>query len=77
MVARWRAVGDAVDHEATGAADAFAAIVLEGDRLFALFDQLFIQHIEAFENRHVGVDIVHYVADELARLIADSSAATH
>jgi hypothetical protein len=35
VVARW-AVGHAVDHEAAGAADAFAAIVLEGDGLFAL-----------------------------------------
>ena len=33
------AVGQAVDHHRAGAADAFAAIGIEGDRLLALGDQ--------------------------------------
>ena len=51
-----RAMRDAIDHEAAGAADALAAIVLERDGLFAFFDQLFVEHVQHFEERHVGVD---------------------
>ena len=55
VVARMRTVGDAVDHEAAGAADAFAAIVLEGDGLFALFDQTLVEHVEALQHRHLRI----------------------
>ena len=48
------AVGDAVDHEAAHAADAFAAVVIEGDRLFALVDERLVEHVEHLEERHVG-----------------------
>ena len=48
-----RAVRHAVDHAAAHAADAFAAIVVERDRLFALRDQVLVQHVEHFEERHV------------------------
>ena len=53
VIAGQRSVGDAVDHESAGAADAFAAIVVERDRLFALFDQLLVENVEHLEERHV------------------------
>ena len=57
MVLAQRAVRHAVDHAAAHAADAFAAIVVEGDRLFALGDQVLVQHVEHFEERHVSADV--------------------
>jgi hypothetical protein len=48
-----RPVGNAVDHESTRAADSFAAVVVEGHRLFALRRQLFVQNVEHFQERHV------------------------
>ena len=65
---RERAVGDAVDHEAAGTADAFATIVLEGDGVFAFENQIFVQHVEGFEHRHVGVEPRLWVADHAAGL---------
>ena len=44
------------------AADAFAAVVLERDRLFALLDQVFVEHVEHLQERHVRVDVVDLVA---------------
>ncbi len=61
-----RTVGHAVDHEAAHAADAFAAIVVEGHRLFALRDQVLVQHVQHFEERHVVVDVGDFVAHHLA-----------
>jgi hypothetical protein len=52
-----RPVRQAVDHEAAAAADALAAVVLEGHRLFALVDQVFVQHVEHLEERHVLVTL--------------------
>ena len=43
----------AVDHHAAHAADAFAAIVVEGDRLLALLDQALVDDVEHLEERHV------------------------
>ncbi len=52
------AVRDAVDGEGAGAADAFAAIVVEVDWLLALFDQTLVDDVEHFEKggfrRNVG-----------------------
>ena len=62
-------MGDAIDHEAAGAADAFAAVVLEGHRLFALFDQILVEHVDDFEHRHLRIFNVDRVADELARFL--------
>ena len=53
VVARHGTVRDAIDHEAAGATDAFAAIVLEGDWLFALFNQTLVEHVEALQHRHL------------------------
>ncbi len=44
-----RSVGHTVNHHAARAADALTAIVVEGDRLFALARELFVDHIEHFE----------------------------
>ncbi len=51
------AMGFAVDHHAAHAADAFAAIVVESDGIFALGDQALVDNIEHFEERHVFVDV--------------------
>ena len=51
------AVGFAVDHKAAHAADAFAAIVVEGDGVFALGDEGFVEDVEHFEERHMLVDV--------------------
>ena len=47
----------AVDHEAAGAADAFAAVVVEGDRLPVLVDQAFVHNVEHLKERHVFADV--------------------
>jgi hypothetical protein len=39
---------------AAHAADALAAVVVEGDRLLALLDQALVEHVEHLEERHVG-----------------------
>ena len=66
---RKRSMCDSVDHESTRAANPFAAVMFKCNRIFALFDQRFVQHIEAFQHRHVGVDIVHGITDEFARCV--------
>jgi hypothetical protein len=60
------AVGDAVDHEPAGAADPFAAVVLEGNRLLALLHQALVDHVEHLEERHMLVDALRLVTDDLA-----------
>ena len=57
---------DAVDHHAARAADAFAAIVLELNRLLAFFNQLFVDDIEHLQKGRVGADVVGGVFDEVA-----------
>ena len=61
-----RPVGDAVDHDAAHAADAFAAVVIEGDRLLALVHELFVQDVEHLQERHVRVGVVDLVTDHAA-----------
>ena len=56
------AVRDAVDDERTGAADAFAAIGVEGDRFLAARDELLVHHVEHFQERHVGDEVFGLVA---------------
>ena len=70
-----RAVGHAVDQETARPADALAAIVVEGDRLFAAADQLFVQDVEHLQERHVGGHPLDLVGDELARGLCCLSAA--
>jgi hypothetical protein len=43
------AVRDAIDHEPTRSADAFATIMIECYRLFTLIHQTFVQDIQHFE----------------------------
>ena len=64
--AAYRAVRDAVDHHPARAADPLAAVVLERDWLLATPDQLFVDHVEHFEERHIGADMVGLVCDHLA-----------
>jgi len=59
-------VGLAVDHEAAHAADAFAAIVVEGDGVLALVDEGFVEDVEHFEEGHVLVDVGCVIADHAA-----------
>src|SRR5947209_6568861 len=61
-----RAVRDAVDHHAARAADAFAAIVFEMDRLLAALGQLFVDDVEHLQKRRVGADTFRLVGDEFA-----------
>jgi hypothetical protein len=46
----------AVDHQAAHAADALAAVVVEGDRLLALGVELLVEDVEHLEERHVSGD---------------------
>jgi hypothetical protein len=62
--ARVGAVGDAAHHEAAGAADAFAAVRIERDRVLALRDEPFVDDVEHLEERHVGRDVLGRVVDE-------------
>jgi hypothetical protein len=60
------AVRQAVDHHRTGAADAFAAIGIERNRLLAFGDQILVDHVEHFQKGHVGQDIGGLVSDQPA-----------
>jgi hypothetical protein len=64
------AVRLAVDHHPAAAADALAAVVLEGDGLLVLGDQPFVDDVEHLEERHVGADVLGLldVRDHLAGL---------
>jgi hypothetical protein len=63
-----RPVRDAVDHEAAGAADPLAAVVVEGDRLLAALAELLVQDVEHLEERAVLVDPLDAVLDHPPRL---------
>ena len=55
------AVRLAIDHDPAGAADAFPAVAVEGDRLMARVDQTFVEHVEHLEERHVLAHVGHGV----------------
>ncbi len=59
----------AIDHEAAHAADAFAAIVVEGDGIFTLVDEGFVEDVEHFEEGHVLIDVGKVVADHAAAVL--------
>ena len=59
-------VGDAVDHQAAHAADALAAVVVEGHRFVAGLDELLVQDVEHLQERHVLRDAVERVVDHPA-----------
>jgi hypothetical protein len=54
-------VGLAIDHHAARAADALATVVVESNRLLPLADQPLVEHVEHFEERHVGRNVVELV----------------
>src|SRR5918993_1321604 len=64
------AVGLAVDHHPAAAADALAAVVLEGDRLAVGGDEPLVDDVEHLEEGHVGADPLRLlgVRDHLAGL---------
>ena len=59
-------VSAAVDHAAARAADAFAAVARDLDGFGALGDELFVQHVEHLEERHVFADAAELVGLESA-----------
>ncbi len=59
-------VGVTVDVERAHAADAFAAVAVEYDGLFVLFDELLIEHVEHFEKAAVGRNVIEVIVDEPA-----------
>ena len=56
----------AVDGQRTHAANSFAAIGVERDRLLAVIRQSLVDDVEHFEKRHVFVDVIDLVIDETA-----------
>jgi hypothetical protein len=54
-------VGLAVDHQPAHAADALAAVGVEGDRLLAVAGQPLVEDVEHLEERHVLGDVVELV----------------
>jgi hypothetical protein len=63
------AVGNPVDHEAARATDALTTVVLEGNRVLALADQILIEDIEHLEKRHMGADVVELIGREATLVI--------
>jgi hypothetical protein len=57
-------VRHAVDDEAAHAADAFAAVGIERDRVLALLRQPFVDDVEHFEKRHVRRHVLRGVVDQ-------------
>src|SRR5690625_5480883 len=45
----------AVDDHPARSADTFSAVVIELDRVFAFLDELLVQYVEQFEERHIGI----------------------
>ena len=61
------AVGTAIDVEAAHAADAFAAVVVETDRMGdAVVDKLFVEDVEHLKERTIGRYVVEMVCLEMA-----------
>ena len=76
------AVRDAIDDQTAHAADALAAVRIEGDGVFSLLDQSFVDDVEHFEERHVGRHLIGRVVDQStrrgwARLTPDSQLELH
>ena len=62
------AVGMTVDVQRAHAADTFTAVVVEYYGFFALFDQLLVEHVEHFQERASGGNVVERIVDELSFL---------
>ena len=59
-----RTVRATVDVEGAHTANAFAAVVVERDRLFAFFDQVVVENVKHFQERSIGRDSVDAVGFE-------------
>src|SRR4029077_19037670 len=53
-----------VDQETARTADTFAAIVFEGDGRLLSVDQVLVQGVEHFKERHVGRHVLNLVANK-------------
>ena len=62
-----RPVRRPADHQPAGPTDPLPAVVVKLDRIIALLDQLLVEHVEQFEERHMLVGIRHGIRDEPAR----------
>jgi hypothetical protein len=51
-----------IDHAAARAADPFAAIAIELDRILVGLDQVFVDEVEHFQKGHVGRNILGFVS---------------
>src|SRR5208283_5235248 len=63
------AMGHTIDQEPARAADALATIVFERDRRLLPADQVLVERVQHFEERHFGCDIVRLIGDEAARRV--------
>ena len=62
-----RTVGLAIDDQRAGATNALAAIVVEGDGIFAPVRELFVHHVEHLQERHFRIQLGRRIGLELAR----------
>ena len=69
VMPRVLAVGDAVDGQRAGAADALAAVVVEVDRLLALVDEAFVDDVEHFEEGGLLGDVLGIVGFDAALVL--------
>jgi hypothetical protein len=64
-----RAVRHPVDHHAAHAADTLAAVVVEGDRVVAVQDQLLVQNVKHLQEAGVGGDVLDVVRHHPALVV--------
>ena len=63
------AVGRSVDVERAHTADAFAAVVVEDERLFAVVDEFFVEDVEHFEEARIIGDVLHLALFEMTSIL--------
>src|SRR5262249_14683235 len=56
------AVSYSVDHETAHTTYSFAAIMIEGNRIFTLCNEFFVEHIQHFQERHVRIHSCMFVS---------------
>ena len=67
-------VGYSVDGDTAGAANAFTAIVIKGDRLDVLFDQPFVDNVEHLQKGSIGGNIMRRVLFETSAFLGPALA---
>jgi hypothetical protein len=65
---RLGSLGDAVDDQAAGAADALPAVAVEGHRVAALHREPLVQRVQHLQERHVRRDVLHAARGRAALL---------